>query len=58
MDGRLEHDIKIQKANQKKLQSMPDFVKEYYGHLKANHSTEATCRDYLSKIQQVFIFYK
>ena len=35
---------------------MPDFVKEYYGHLKANHSTEATCRDYLFKIHRFLSF--
>ncbi len=35
---------------------MPDFVREYYGHLKANHCTEATCRDYLSKIYKFLSF--
>lgn len=52
----LEHDIKIKAANDKKLESMPDFVKEYYGHLKANHCTEATCRDYLSKVYKFLSF--
>lgn len=56
MNGRLEHDRKIQDANKRKLESMPDFVREYYGHLKANHCTEATCRDYLSKIYRFLSF--
>lgn len=56
MNGRLEHDLKIQEANQRKLSAMPDFVREYYGHLKANHCTEATCRDYLSKVYKFLSF--
>lgn len=58
MNGRLEHDLKIQKANQKKLESMPEIVKEYYDFMKASRMTEATCRNYLSKIHHFLTFLK
>ena len=36
MEGRLEHDMKIQKASKNKLVSMPECVSEYYDFMKAS----------------------
>ena len=52
MEGRLEHDMKIQKASKNKLVSMPECVSEYYDFMKASRMTEATCYDYLNKIDR------
>ncbi len=56
MEGRLEHDLQIQEANQKKLEAMPEFVSEYYKFMKANGMTAQTCRNYLSKIHKFLSF--
>ena len=56
MNGRLEHDMKIQQHNKVKLETMPDFVSEYYDQMKASRLTEPTCRDYLSKIYKFLSF--
>ena len=50
MEGRIEHDLKIKKYNEKRLQTMPEYVTEYYQMLKASRRTEATCKDYISKV--------
>lgn len=56
MEGRLEHDLKRQKTNRNKLAKMPRFATEYYNYLKASRNTEATCGDYLSKVNHYLEF--
>ena len=56
MDGRLAHDLKRQKANKNKLSKMPRFATEYYNFLKASRNTEATCKDYLNKVNHYLEF--
>lgn len=56
MNGRLEHDLKLQQINEKRLQKMPEIVREYYNFMKASRMTEATCKDYLSKIDRFLRF--
>lgn len=56
MEGRLEHDLKMQKTNQTKLAKMPEYVTEYYQSMKASRRTEATCRDYINKIHGFLSF--
>lgn len=50
MQGRLENELKIFGSVEKKLNTYPSYVNEWYGILKASGCTAATCRDYVNKI--------
>lgn len=49
MDGRLQNEMRIEKANDKKASEMPVYVQNWYLNMKASRKTAATCRDYLTK---------
>ena len=50
MDGRLQNEIKIEKAIIKKLKTMPEYVYDWYINLKASRKTILTCKDYIGKV--------
>ena len=56
MQGRLENEIKKEQNVLIKLQTMPDYVTEWYYNLKASQRTAATLRDYVNKIHNFLFF--
>ena len=50
MQGRLENELKIYGAIEKKLDTYPEYVRDWYYVLKASGCTAATCRDYVNKV--------
>lgn len=52
MQGRLENEIKLQKATEKLLSTMPAFVNEWYINMKASRRAASSCRDYVGKIHK------
>lgn len=56
MQGRLENELKKEQAILTKLQTMPDYVSEWYYNLKASQRTATTLRDYVNKIHNFLFF--
>ena len=56
MNGRLENEIKKEQALLNKLNTMPDYVSEWYFNLKASNKTITTCKDYIYKIDKFLSF--
>ena len=52
MNGRLQSELILEKSNDAKVMTMPDFVRRWYLNLKASKKTGATCRDYLNKVER------
>lgn len=56
MDGRLEHSLRIEKNIERILDTLPEYVTEYYYSITP--STEPrTCEDYIRKIKKFLSFY-
>lgn len=49
MTGRLEHEIKIDQNIQKKLDSAPAYITDWYYNLKASGVTASSCQNYIEK---------
>lgn len=56
MNGRLERDIKINGKITEKLQNAPSYLNEWYLHLSASGLSEASCLDYINKINRFLQF--
>ena len=56
MQGRLETEIKKETVLLKKIQNMPEYLREWYYNLKASQKTITTCRDYINKIEKFLTF--
>lgn len=56
MDGRLQSEIKIEKSIEKKLDNMPQYVKDWYANLRASRKTASTCSDYIGKVRRFLRF--
>ena len=50
MQGRLENELKQNEKINKKMENVPDYVRDWYMNLKASNKTSATCKDYINKI--------
>lgn len=58
MNGRLEHDIKVEGIIAKKLTTLPDYVEEWDLNMKASQKTTATRINYLREISKFFAYIK
>lgn len=47
MKGRLENEMKLTSSTEAKVNSMPEYVKMWYNHLRASDNTAYTCREYV-----------
>ncbi len=52
MNGRLEHELKIEELIMSTLSSMPYFASEWYYSLKASDTEESSCNDYINKLKR------
>ncbi len=50
MEGRLEHQLKIESDIQKTIQEEPSYIKEYYYSLTASQKQGTTCRTYINYV--------
>ena len=50
MQGRLEIDSNYFAKAEKKLESLPDYVTDWYHYMQASYMTAKTCRDYVFKV--------
>lgn len=50
MQGRIEVEDKIERSIEQRLETEPEFVKEWYYSLRAKGTTIKSCRDYLNKV--------
>lgn len=50
MQGRLEIDAKYFAKTEKKLETLPEYVTDWYHYMKASYMTAKTCRDYVFKV--------
>jgi len=57
MNGRLEHDKKIQDRINKKLDKLPQCVKDWYYNLRASDLSVTSCDMYINKIKLFLQFY-
>lgn len=55
MNGRLEHELKINKNIKDNLSSMPDYVYAFYMHIQSSKSPN-TCRNYINTIKRFLEF--
>ena len=52
MNGRLQNELLIERSNDEKVATLPDFVRRWYINMKASKKTGATCRDYINKVER------
>lgn len=52
MQGRLENELKIQRATEKIVDNLPQFVNEWYINMKASRKTASSCQDFVIKIRK------
>ena len=52
MNGRIQNEMRIERANEIKIANMPSYVRRWYINMKASRKTAATCRDYISKVER------
>lgn len=50
MNGRMINETKIEKSIEKKLDKMPQYVKDWYYNLKVSRRTASTCNEYVKKV--------
>lgn len=50
MNGRIDNELRIERAAEAKLKMMPDYVNSWYLNMKASKKTAATRSDYINKI--------
>ena len=52
MQGRLENEMKLQRATDEVLKDMPNFAKEWHLNMRASKKTASSCLDYARKIRR------
>lgn len=52
MQGRLENELKIQRAAERVVAGLPSFVNEWYINMKASRKTASSCHEYVIKIRK------
>lgn len=50
MNGRLEHELRIESGIEAKLNKMPSYCTDWFLNMKASDKTAATCRTYIDRI--------
>lgn len=56
MQGRLENEIKIQKATDKMIKDLPDYVNEWYMNMRASRKTASSMQDYIRKVRKFLLY--
>ena len=56
MNGRMQNELRIETSINKKLERLPQYVKDWNTNLKASKRTASTRRDYINKIYRLLTF--
>lgn len=56
MNGRIESDFQTFKIVEAKLDDMPQYVTDWYYHLKANENSAKTCKDFVNKVGRFLLY--